>query len=171
MKWLNSAAHVIPVAALVFFGACTKEPAPTSPEMALERYVKIAFDAKSVDAKASLLALSDGEAKVWLESMTPEVFKKQFVDNNMQLISMKTRDKREEKDGDVSLVYELEFRDGKAPNAAAYSNKKIAFLKKGEQGDWKITATKNIKTFIERKEALEVLTPETTDKEPAAEAK
>jgi hypothetical protein len=156
MKWLNKAAHAGITLVLFAFGACTKEAAPTSPEAALERYVKTAFGAKSVDAKKSLLDLSEGDAKAWLESMTDEVFKKQFVENNMQFVSLKSSDKRVEKDGDVSLVYELAFKDGKTPNAAEYTNKKIAYLKKTEGGEWKVSATKNIKTFIEKKDALEV---------------
>jgi len=156
MKWFSKAAHGLLVVSLITFGACTKDSAPSSPEAALERYVNIAFAAKSIEAKKELLALSDGDAKVWLESMADDVFKKQFIENHMEFVSLKSGDKRVQADGDVSLVYELAFKDGKTPNAAAYTNKKIAYLKKGEAGDWKISATKNIKTFIERKDAVEV---------------
>ncbi|HEY8279996.1 MAG TPA: hypothetical protein VIH99_10245 [Bdellovibrionota bacterium] len=172
MKWLKVQLPLMFVFVLLPFGACTKqESKPTTPEGALERYVTTAFSAKSADSRQSLLDLSTGDAKAWLESMSADDFKKQFVDNSMVLQNLKTKDLREEKSGDVSLVYELAFRDGKTPNAAAYTNKKIAYLTKDEKGDWKIKATKNVKSFIERKDALEILTPETTDKNPATEQK
>jgi len=164
MKWLKIWAHVFSVAALLTFAACTKEAPPTSPEGALERYVKIAFNAKSDKDQKALYDMSEDDAKVWLGSMNEETFKKQFIENKMQLVSFKTSDKRENKDGGVSLIYELVFKDGKGPapltpgsepSAATYTNKKIAYLKQVD-GNWKITATKNVKTFIERKDALEV---------------
>ncbi len=185
MKLLNKSAHALAITTLLAFGACTKSAGPNSPEETLKQYVDTAFSAKSQDARTALLKMSDGDAKVWLESMTEEVFKKHFIDNNMQLVSMKTSDKREDKDGAVSLVYELVFKDGKGPapltpgtepSAATYTNKKIAYLKKGEGGAWKVTATKNVKTFIERKDALEVpplsvLPPDENEEQTAPKAK
>ncbi len=160
MRWLSSAANLsfcLSLIALISFDACTKHAnKTTTPEAALEHYVMTAFSAKSADARQTLLELSTGEARAWLESMSAEDFKKQFVDNNMVFQSLKAKDLRQEKSGDVSLVYELGFKDGKTPNAAAYTNKKIAFLTKDEKGEWKIKATKNIKSFVERKDDLEV---------------
>lgn len=186
MKSLNALA----VLALMGFAACTKDiPAPTSPEATLERYVKLAFSAKNVEVKAELLKLSDGDAKMWLDSLSDEDFRKQFVENKMQFHSMKTRDKIEDKNGDVSLVYELEFKDGTGPSpidpqrpktmtpsSAVYSTKKIAYLRKVEGGEWRIKATKNVKTFIERKEdlavpALSMLPPDEEEKKPEPKSK
>ena len=173
--------------ALLGFAACTKDmPAPTSPEATLERYVKLAFAAKSTDAKEELLKLTAGDAEMWLSSLSDEDFRKQFVENQMQFIGLRTRDRREDKNGDVSLVYELEFKDGKGPkpldsgqpqtmtpSPAVYSTKKIAFLTKTKEGEWRIKATKNVKTFIERKEdfvvpPLSMLPPDEEEKQPAA---
>src|SRR5688572_27134334 len=137
MKWLKVVGHLSFAFSLLFAGACTKQASrPNTPEAALELYVTTAFAAKSADARQALLDLSTGDAKAWLETMSPEDFKKQFVDNSMVFQSLKSKDKREDKDGGVSLVYELAFKDGVTPNAAAYTNKKIAFLTKDEKGDW-----------------------------------
>jgi hypothetical protein len=173
MRWRKSK-HWLAGIALLAFGACTKHAERAStPEEALEHYVTTAFSAKSANDRQALLALSTGEARAWLESMSVEDFKKQFVDNNMVFQSLKSKDLRHEQSGDVSLVYELAFKDGKTPNAAAYTNKKIAFLTRDEEGKWKIKATKNIKSFVERKDDLVVppnspgaapATPETMDK-------
>jgi hypothetical protein len=185
MKLLNALVAL----GLLGFAACTKDlPAPTSPEAALERYVKTAFSAKSVEAKEALLELSEGDAKMWLESLSDDEFKKQFVENQMQFVGLRTRDKIQDKTGDVSLVYELEFKDGRGPkpldqsnpqvvtpSSAAYSTKKIAYLTNTDKG-WKVKATKNVKTFIERKEdlavpPLSVLPPDENEKQPAAKGK
>ena len=176
MKWLlpNSWAQLAVVMALFALPACTKSNQAASPETALNAYVHAAFAAKSVSDSQKLLDLSTGEAKEWLSSMSEDAFKKQFVDNKMVFQSLHTKDLRQEKNGDVSLVYELAFKDGspdgKPTSSAVYTNKKIAYLTK--EGDaWKIKATKNVKSFVERKDALEILTPETTDKNPASENK
>ncbi len=172
MNWLKKAMSISPVIALLAFSACTKKADRAhTPESALDLYVNTAFNAKNDAARQTLLDLSTGDARAWLETMSAEDFKKQFVENSMILQSMKSKDLRHEQSGDVSLVYEIAFKDGKTPNAAAYTNKKIAYLTKDGKGEWKIKATKNIKSFVERKDDLQVLTPETTDKEPATEGK
>lgn len=190
MKWLSKSAHVFPVIALLALGACTRDSGPKSPEAALERYVKTAFSARSAEDHKALSDMSDGDAKEWLDAMSVEVFEKQFIKNNMQLVSLKTSEKREEAADRVSLVYELVFKDGKvespitdpdkapknATSPATYTNKKIAYLKQMGDGTWKITATKNVKTYIERKEALEVpplsmLPPDPEEKQEAPKGK
>lgn len=172
MKWLKFFMAASPMIAILAMQSCTKPASqPTTPEGALEAYVRTAFSAKTDEARQTLLNLSTGDAKSWLETMTPETFKKQFVENSMVLQDFKSKDLRQETSGDVSLVYEIAFRDGKTPNAAAYTNKKIAYLTRDEKGEWKIKATKNIKSVVERKDDLEILTPETTYKNPAPESK
>lgn len=157
MKWRNRLFGFL----ILALCGCTKHVAlPTTPQGALENYVRTAFNARTADDRNALLELSTGDAKAWLESMSAEDFKKQFVDNSMVFGSIKTQDLRTEKSGDTSLVYELSFRDGKTPNAAAYTNKKIAYLTRDDKGNWKVKATKNIKSFVERKDPLEVLAPE-----------
>ena len=158
MRWLRMAVQAM--AALCLAQACTKSPGrPETPEGTLEAYVKTAFSVSSLEVSRKLLDLSTGEARDWLESMSKETFEQQFMRNKMVLQSFTTKDLRQEKNGDVSLVYEIAFKDGshdgKPTNEAVYTNKKIAYLHKdGEQ--WKIKATKNVKTYIERKDALEI---------------
>ena len=184
MKLLKAFAKISLVASLVFSVSCTKStPRAESTEAALEAYVKLAFNAKSVEDKKRLLDMSIGEANEWLSSLSDEGFRKQFVENHMVLGSMKTRDKSQDQNGDVSVVYELSFKDGRGPeplgakepggamtaSPAEYSVKKIAYLTR-EKDTWKIKATKNIKSLVERKDALEILTPETTNKSSDADA-
>jgi hypothetical protein len=148
--------------------SCTQAPKADTPEGALHSYVTAAFDAKGPSDKKRLVDLSTGDAKGYLERMSDEDFKKQFVDTKLRFLSLKAKDKRTENNGDVSLVYELNYRDGLDPTRASYMNKKIAYLTK-EGAMWKIKSTKNMKSFIERKEDL-VVTPESTGEEPAAPA-
>ncbi|MCO5142447.1 MAG: hypothetical protein M9962_05085 [Oligoflexia bacterium] len=147
---------------LIIAIGCTKTPKAESPEGALQKYVQIAFGAKSFADKQKLAELSTGEALEYLNTMNEEDFKMQFLDSNLRLVSVKAKDKRQESDGDVSLVYELEYKDGKSEQLTTYSNKKIAFLTQGADGFWKIKATKNLKTFIEKTDDL-VITPDSTN--------
>lgn len=82
----------------------------------------------------------------------------------MRLVSLKVKDIRQDNEGGVSMVYEISFQDGKSGSAFVHTNKKVAYLNKIENGDWKIRATQNVKSFIEKKEDL-VITPETTHQE------
>jgi len=142
---------------------CTKKLKSDTPEGALEKYVQAAFEAKSVEDKGKLLELSTGDALAFLETMSDENFKKHFIDSSLEFVSMKTKDLRNENNGDVSLVYELSFKEGKLPGATVYTNKKIAYLHLDQEANsWKIKATKNLRNIIEMKQDL-VITPETTD--------
>ncbi|MGZ6468252.1 MAG: hypothetical protein ACXWQJ_13225, partial [Bdellovibrionota bacterium] len=93
------------------------------------------------------------------------------MDTKLQFVSLKAKDRRETDSGEVSLVYELNYQDrtGTVP-PTVHTNKKIAYLMKDEKGDWKIKATKNMKSFIEKKEDL-VITPDMTDKNVATDQK
>jgi hypothetical protein len=166
MKLFKHAAAVLAFA--LVFTACTKNsPKVNTPEGVLEQYVQTAFSAHNPADRDKLVALSTGEAADLLKSMSGDDFKKRFIDNPMRFVSLHTKDMRQDQAGGVSLVYELAFKDGTSPNAVEQTNKKIAYLVRDEKGDWKIKGTKNIKSVIERKDDLEVLTPETTNKEPA----
>ena len=171
MKWFNGALLILAMALL----GCTKGGGnASSPEGALDQYVHIAFGVTDVKDSQKMLALSTGEAREWLASMSEDAFKAQFMKNHMQLVNFTTKDKVSESDGDVSLVYELSFKDGSAEgdptHRAVYSLKKIAYLTRKDEGTWKIKATKNVKTFIERKDDLQVspLPSDTAAKNPAA---
>lgn len=153
----------------LLYVACDKGPKADTPEGALEKYVQTAFGAKSVDDKQKMLDLSTGEAFEYLSQMSEDEFKSQIVEANLSLVGLKAKDLRQEADGDVSLVYELHFKGGKGAGSAVHTNKKIAYLKKFEDG-WKIKATKNLKSFIEQKEDL-IISPESTPQQDAAQKK
>lgn len=164
MKWLKGVAGCLAVLAAV---GCTKSgPKADTPEGALHSYVVTAFEARSVADKQKLLGLSTGEAKAYLEQMGEADFKRQFLDSKLQFVSMKARDLRQETGGDVSLVYDLNYKDTRDGSTTVHTNKKIAYLTQAEPGHWKIKGTKNVKTFVERKEDL-VITPDITDQQPA----
>jgi hypothetical protein len=153
MKFLN----FLPALFLLLVSACEKAPKADTPEGALNRYVEAAFGAKSVSDKQKLTDLSTGEALEYINRMSDAEFKKQFIDTSLSLVKLKSKDLRQEEGGDVSLVYEIEFKEGKGAQGSIMSNKKIAYLTHAD-GGWKIKSTKNLKTFIEQKEAL-VITP------------
>jgi hypothetical protein len=149
------------------FASCTKQAeVASSPEGALQKYVSEAFAARAQSDKQKLLDLSTGDAHAMLEAMSAEDFKRRFLDANLRLTELNMKDVRQEANGDVSLVYELSFKEGKPEAVAVHTYKKIAYLTRDEKGAWKIRATKNIKSFIEKKEDL-VITPEITDKSEA----
>jgi hypothetical protein len=164
----NKVAWILGFALVV---SCTKTPKPETPEAALQQYVTAAFNAKGVEDRKKLMDLSTGDALYFIQNMSDEQFKRHFIDSNLQFVSMKAKDLRQETTGDVSLVYELNYKEGKVESQTVHTNKKIAYLTHDKEAKtWKIKATKNLKSFIERKEDL-VITPETTDKESAAEQK
>jgi hypothetical protein len=138
--------------------SCTRGPKADTPEGAVAKYVNTVFSADSVDDKAALRELSTGEALAYLDALSDEDFKKTFIDSKMEFVSMKTKDVRRENTGDVSLVYELSFREGgKEEGRVVHTNKKIAYLTQDpESKEWKIKASKNLKSFYERKDDLEV---------------
>lgn len=139
---------------------CHRKPVlPNTPEGTLEKYIAAAFEVRGPADRKQLLDLSTGEAYTFLEKMSDENFKTQFVDSKLKFVSVKAKDLREETGGDVSLVYELVYQDSAGAAPTTHTNKKIAYLSRAENGDWKIKATKNIKTFLEKKEDL-VITPE-----------
>jgi hypothetical protein len=156
--------------ALAMVAGCTKKQTPDTPEKALEQYVSAAFSAKNTGDRQKLVDLSAGDALAYISSMDNETFQKHFVDSKLEMVNMKTRDLRQENSGDVSLVYELSYREGKDPTRVVHTNKKIAYLTQDKTTNhWKIKATKNLKSFVERKEDLVVPpnTPETTEQENA----
>lgn len=137
--------------------ACTKKT-PDSPVAVLEQYVSIATNAKSVDDKAKLVDLTTGTAKEDLLRMTEQDFTHQFIDLHYKMNSFKAKDLREENSGDVSVVYELDFEEHGVPGGGSeITSKKIAYLGKDESGHWKIKETKNVKSFIEKKDSVEIL--------------
>lgn len=155
----------------IFVGCTKAPPRPETPEGALQQYVTAAFNAKNVEDRKKLMDLSTGDALYFIQNMSDEDFKRHFIDSNLQFVNMKARDLRQETTGDVSLVYELSYREGKTGSQTVHTNKKIAYLTHDKEANtWKIKATKNMKSFVERKEDL-VITPETTDKEPTTEQK
>lgn len=164
MTLRNGVYFLTVVLSMSFFSACTKAPMANTPEAVLDRYVSSAFNAKNIEDKKKLLDLTTGDALAHLEKMKDDDFKKQFLEANLALVSMKVKDIRQDNEGGVSMVYELSFKDGKAGNSVVHTNKKVAYLNRNQAGDWKIRATQNVKSFIEKKEDL-VITPETTHKE------
>lgn len=165
MTWRNLAGIA---AILLAITACNrKAPLPNTPEGTLEKYVNAAFDVHSVKDREKLLALSVGDARAHVESMSDQAFQQQFMENKIRFVSMKTKDLRQENDGDVSLVYELSYQDGATNAPTIHTNKKIAYLTRDASGEWKIKSTKNVKSFIEKKEDL-VITPEPAPKEESA---
>ncbi len=166
MKWHKQLSFSVLCLSAVLAFSCTRAKLPDSPEGTLQRYVTEAFQVKGLGDKEKLIELSTGEALDYLQAMTEADFKKQFVESNLKLVSVQTKDLRQDNEGGVSLVYELMYKDGKVESPTVHTNKKIAYLVRNEKGEWKIRSTKNVKSFIEKKEDL-VITPETEIKEAA----
>lgn len=148
---------IVVIAALALISACTKGGNKGSdPSQVLEAYVNAAMSAKSAKDKEKLKELSMGEAREALEKMSDKEFEQQFVENRLQKsASIKTKDLRQEAGGDISLVYELSYNESSADaKPTMMTVKKIAYMGKDEKGEWKIKATKNVKSLIEKTEPL-----------------
>lgn len=147
---------VICIVTLFFSISCNKKSGVETPTSAMENYINIAMGAKSSADREKLLELTTGEAHEELKRMTDKEFVDQYVNSQFHFLGFKTKDLREENDGALSLVYELSYETKGAPNPATLTNKKVAYLVKDEQGHWKIKSTKNIKSLVEKKDALEI---------------
>ena len=135
------------VLCLAVFAGCTKGPSDKTPEGALESYVAAAFSVQSAADKEKLLRLSAGEAQSLLSTMSDEDFVSRFAAGKLRFVGLKTKDRRAERDGGVSMVYELSYEEvGKGKGPITF--KKIAYLVPVDAG-WRIRGTKNIKEFVE----------------------
>lgn len=145
---------------LVLFGAaCTKSNSGLSPEEVLETYVKIAINAKTEKDKTSLEEYLTGEALTKLKLMTKDEFIEKLVKPEYKFVKFSTRDSREESNGGVSLVYELTFENKTGDSTAKIISRKIAYFKRGRDNGWKISDTRNVKSFVEMKEGLDIKYP------------
>ncbi len=129
---------------------CTKSANDKTPEGALQSYVNAAFSVKNPADKEKLLNLSTGEAHDQLQNMSDDNFMASFG-KGIRLVNLKTKDRRGETDGGVSLVYELSYDDGSGKGAITH--KKIAYLTPTEEG-WRIRGTKNIKEVVEQNDPM-----------------
>jgi hypothetical protein len=132
----------------LIFLSCTRSLSDRTPEGALDSYVKTAFSVKKSADREKLLELSIGEAREQLQGMSEEDFMARFGNGSIRLIDLKMKDKRSEKDGGVSLVYELSYEDGNGGKGPV-THKKIAYLQQ-QDGGWRIRGTKNIKEYVEQ---------------------
>ncbi len=136
--------------------ACTKGGKSGTPAGALEQYVAAVMSVSGPEDRQKLLDMTVGEAKEQFEKMSVEEFTKAFPKGRYRLVSLRIRDPREEKAGVVSLVYEVTFEDKGSGASAVFTNKKLAYLEKSESDAWKIRGVKGVKSFVEKKEALEI---------------
>lgn len=149
--WIN---WVVLVVSLGLVSGCTKGLNNKTPEGALESYIGAAFSVKGIEDKQKLLNLSAGEAKEQLEAMSDEKFQASFGKDTIKLVSLSMKDRRSEKDGGVSLVYELTYKQGSG-DTGPVTHKKIAYLiKQDEESGWRVRGTKNIKEYVEQSEPM-----------------
>jgi hypothetical protein len=134
---------------------CEKKVIQDTPEAALEGYVRQGFAVKDPKDKDALLKFLDGEAKEALSGMDLAEFEAAFLKPKRTLMEIKTKDRREESHGGVSLIYEISFKSGEGTDETEHFNRKVAFLKQ-EANEWKIVSTKNIKTFVEIKDGTTI---------------
>lgn len=153
----SSFALLTTVAVLLFVSACTKKESGMTPEEVLETYVKIALNAKSEQDKKSLEEYLTGEALKKLKLMGNEEFLEKLVKPEFKFVSFLARDQRQENNGGISLVYELTFENKSGDTKAKLINRKIAYLKRATDNSWKIFNTRNIKSFVEMKDGLDVM--------------
>lgn len=138
--------------------ACTPKKKPESPEAVLQAYVTTAINAKSGADKERLYEFTTGKALERLQAMPEEEFVNSLVKPEYKFVHFSTRDLREEKEGSMSLVYEIVYDTKSGDQGAKITSRKIAYMKK-DNGVWKIEDTRNIKSFVEVKEGLNVQYP------------
>lgn len=143
---------------LVLASACTKGGKTDSPEAVLEAYVKKAINAKSGSDKGALYDYTTGKALERLQQMSDEDFINSLVKPEFKFVHFSTRDRRQEEDGSVNLVYELVYDSAGGDTSAKVTNRKIAYFKNVD-GKWKIEDTRNVKSFVEVEKGMEVKFP------------
>ena len=147
------------IVALVFVvvsSGCSKGGKKPEPVEVLESYVKIAINAKAGEERANLFEYTTGKALAGLKQMTDEEFLEFLVKPEYKFVHFSTRDSHKEMNGALSLVYELVYESVKGNTTAKITSRKIAYFSKDSAGNWRISDTRNLKTFLEMKEGLKI---------------
>ena len=145
---------------LIFVAACTKDHKLASPESVLENYVKIAINAKTGADRKSLFYYLTGEALKRLKDMSDEDFFETLVRPKYKFVHFSTRHFQEQKGNTGSLVYELVYESSPTDKIPVQITvRKVAYFTRVNEKEWKISNTKNIKSFIAIEKGMQIQYP------------
>jgi hypothetical protein len=143
---------------MVFFILCasactTRHYEQNSPQGVLSEYISRSFSVSGTADKAKLIEMTTAEVKNALEKLDDESFKKYFLQEKKQFLSMKIKDERKITDEKYSITYELTYLNTSSISKDKVTNKKHALFEKNS-GKWLISEVRNIKTSIEHQNDL-----------------
>ncbi len=144
---------------LTALSACSKHGKEDNPRTVLENYIKVAIRSTNEQDKKDLEEYFTGEALKKIKSMTDEEFLKRLVEPKYKFVRFEAKDLRQESTDKVSILYELIYDRKNKKDNARMTVRKIAYLIRNKAKMWKITNTRNIKTFVEVKKSLSVFYP------------
>lgn len=118
---------------------------------ALQEYVSVSFQAKSLADRDRLLSLLTGEAKTRFAAWSPDQFTQAFINTRREFIKLLILEEKRASENEANITYEVSYVDyGRADGnqGAQVTNKKLCHLIK-EQGKWLIVEMRNIKELVE----------------------
>jgi hypothetical protein len=144
--WLKLLA-LISVCALL--GSCTGgQESPSDAKHRLQEYITKSFAISSPDDRKVLLSYMTGDARERLLRWSDDQFKQAFIDSKRQFIKLAFKEEKPVGENQMSVTYELSYKDDGKGHNAKVTSKKLAQMVK-EQGNWQISEVKNIKELVE----------------------
>lgn len=145
---------------LILLSACSKKEDLSSPELVLERYVKTAINAKAGGDRTSLFNYLTGKALERIKSMSDKDFFEVLVKPEYKFVHFSTRNFQAQTGNRGSLVYELVYQNAATDEVPVQVTvRKIAYFVQVDGKEWKISDTRNIKSFVEMKKGMQVQFP------------
>ena len=128
--------------------ACTPELKENTPTKILENYIKISFNATSLEDKKRMEDLLTGDTKKRLLAWSDEQFTKAFIESKKKFQGIKVLENKKVNDQEVALTYELSYQEGQPSTAAQVTQRKLCTVVI-EDGSWRIKEVRSIRESIE----------------------
>ena len=133
---------------LLVLSGCTQEKNDDTPAKALENYIQISFNAKSLDDKKKLEDLLTGDTRQRLATWSDEQFLKAFVESKKKFEGLKILESKKVNDHESALTYELSYQEGGPEKPAQITQRKLCSMI-SQGGNWKIKEVRSIRESIE----------------------
>lgn len=130
------------------FAGCTRQAADESPAKVLENYIKISFNATSIEDKTKMEELLTGDSKTRLASWSDEQFLRAFVEAKRKFSNLRILENKKITDQEYALTYELSYEEGVPEKKSQISQRKLCTVVEVD-GLWKIKEVRSIRESIE----------------------
>ncbi len=127
---------------------CTDLSPDVTPAKVLENYIRISFNATSLDDKKKMEELLTGDTRTRLMSWSDEQFSKAFIGASKKFQGLKILENNKVSDQEVAITYELSFEEGVQDKVTRTTQRKLCAIV-NEEGVWKIKEVRSIRESIE----------------------